>query len=44
MSILTPPARRIDPRGQRFGAGISAAVLTAAWLVLGALAGRSSSA
>lgn len=32
MSILTPPARHIDPRGQRFGAGVSAVVL------LGALA------
>ena len=30
MSILTPPARRIDPRGQRFGAGVSAVVLIAA--------------
>lgn len=27
MSILTPPARSIDPRGQRFGAGVSAVVL-----------------
>ena len=27
MSVLTPPARQIDPRGQRFGAGISALVL-----------------
>jgi uncharacterized protein DUF4395 len=27
VSILTPPARQIDPRGQRFGAGISAIVL-----------------
>jgi hypothetical protein len=27
VSALTPPARRIDPRGQRFGAGVSAAVL-----------------
>jgi hypothetical protein len=26
-TTLTPPARRIDPRGQRFGAGVSAAVL-----------------
>jgi hypothetical protein len=32
MSILTPPARRIDPRGQRFGAGVSAAVLAGAFL------------
>ncbi len=34
MSLLTPPARRIDPRGQRFGAGVSAVVLGAS-LVLG---------
>ncbi len=33
MSILTPPARRIDPRGQRFGAGVSAVVLVAAFLL-----------
>ncbi len=33
MSILTPPARRIDPRGQRFGAGVSAVVLAAAFLL-----------
>jgi len=26
-SVLTPPARQVDPRGQRFGAGVSAAVL-----------------
>lgn len=32
MSILTPPARQIDPRGQRFGAGVSALVLVAAYL------------
>ena len=32
MSILTPPARRIDPRGQRFGAGVSAVILVAAFL------------
>jgi hypothetical protein len=32
---LTPPARSIDPRGQRFGAGLSAFVLVAA-LALGA--------
>jgi hypothetical protein len=32
MSILAPPARRIDPRGQRFGAGISAVMLAAAYL------------
>ena len=31
MSILTPPARRIDPRAQRFGAGVSAAILAAAF-------------
>jgi hypothetical protein len=36
---LTPPARLIDPRGQRFGAGFSAVILAAAvglnapWLV-----------
>jgi hypothetical protein len=28
---LTPPARFIDPRGQRFGAGFSAVVLVAAF-------------
>jgi Domain of unknown function (DUF4395) len=28
---LTPPARFIDPRGQRFGAGLSAVVLVAAF-------------
>ena len=28
---LTPPARLIDPRGQRFGAGVSALVLGAAF-------------
>jgi len=33
VSILTPPARRIDPRGQRFGAGVSAVILAAAYLV-----------
>lgn len=33
MSILTPPARRIDPRGRRFGAGVSAVALAAACLV-----------
>ena len=33
MSILTPPARRIDPRGQRFGAGVSAVVLALAILL-----------
>jgi hypothetical protein len=30
VSILTPPARQIDPRGQRFGAGVSAIVLVVA--------------
>jgi hypothetical protein len=29
---LTPPARLIDPRGQRFGAGVSAAVLALAFV------------
>jgi hypothetical protein len=29
---LTPPARSIDPRGQRFGAGISAAILALAFV------------
>ncbi len=33
MSILVPPARQIDPRGQRFGAGVSAVVLVAAFLL-----------
>lgn len=32
MSILTPPARRIDPRGQRFGAGVSALILAMAYV------------
>lgn len=32
-SLLTPPARRVDPRGQRFGAGFSAAILVAAYLL-----------
>ncbi len=32
---LTPPARLIDPRGQRFGAGVSAVILVAA-IALGA--------
>ena len=31
MSVLTPPARFIDPRGQRFGAGVSALVLGVAF-------------
>lgn len=30
MSILTPPARRIDPRGQRFGAVTALQALLAA--------------
>ena len=29
--ILTPPARAIDPRGQRFGAGVSVAALILAF-------------
>jgi hypothetical protein len=29
---LTPPARRIDPRGQRFAAGLSAVILVLAFL------------
>ena len=33
MSNLTPPARRIDPRAQRLGAGVSAAILAAALIV-----------
>jgi Domain of unknown function (DUF4395) len=32
VSVLTPPARSIDPRGQRFGAGVSAVVLVVAFL------------
>jgi Domain of unknown function (DUF4395) len=32
MTALTPPARSIDPRGQRFGAGVSAALLAVAFL------------
>ena len=31
-SILTPPARRIDPRGQRFGAGVSVVILAIAFV------------
>jgi hypothetical protein len=31
VSTLSPPARRIDPRGQRFGAGVSAAILVASF-------------
>lgn len=30
-SALTPPSRSIDPRGQRFGAGVSAAILVGAF-------------
>jgi Domain of unknown function (DUF4395) len=30
---LTPPARKVDPRGQRFGAGFSAVILVAAYLL-----------
>lgn len=30
---LTPPARAIDPRGQRFGAGVSAIVLAIAFVL-----------
>jgi hypothetical protein len=33
VSILTPPARRIDPRGMRFGAGVSAIVLALAFVL-----------
>jgi Domain of unknown function (DUF4395) len=32
VSVLTPPARSIDPRGQRFGAGVSAVLLVLAFL------------
>jgi hypothetical protein len=32
-SVLTPPARQVDPRGQRFGAGVSAVVLAVAFVV-----------
>jgi Domain of unknown function (DUF4395) len=32
MSKLTPPARQIDPRGQRFGAGVSAVVVVVAFV------------
>jgi hypothetical protein len=31
--LLTPPARQIDPRGQRFGAGFSAVILGAAFVL-----------
>jgi len=33
MSLTPTPARLIDPRGQRFGAGVSAVVLVLAFLV-----------
>jgi hypothetical protein len=33
MSILTPSARHIDPRGQRFGAAVSAGLLAVAFLL-----------
>ncbi len=33
MSTLTPPARQIDPRGQRFGSAVSAVLLTVAFLL-----------
>ena len=33
MSSLTPPARHIDPRGQRFGAAVSVVVLLAAFVL-----------
>lgn len=33
MSVLTPPARFIDPRGQRFGAAVSAVLLAIAFLI-----------
>jgi hypothetical protein len=40
---LTPPARTIDPRGQRFGAGVSVVILALAfltgWFWLAALVG-----
>lgn len=32
-SLLTPPARLVDPRGQRFGAGFSAVILAGAIVV-----------
>jgi hypothetical protein len=35
VSSLTPPARQIDPRGQRFGAGVSAALLVLAFAIGG---------
>jgi hypothetical protein len=30
--VLAPQARMIDPRGMRFGAGVSAVLLVAAWI------------
>jgi hypothetical protein len=33
LSLLTPPARQIDPRGMRFGAGVSVLILALAYLV-----------
>jgi len=42
-SLLTPPARRIDPRGQRFGAGVSVIILAVSfatgWFWLASLVG-----
>ena len=32
-SVLTPPVRQVDPRGQRFGAGVSAVVLVLAFVL-----------
>ena len=32
-SPLTPPARTIDPRGQRFGAGVSVVILVVAFVL-----------
>jgi len=32
-SVLTPPARFIDPRGQRFGAAVSAGILAIAFVL-----------
>jgi hypothetical protein len=32
-SVLTPPARQVDPRGQRFGAGVSAVALVVAFIL-----------
>lgn len=33
VALLTPRARSIDPRGQRFGAGVSAGVLASAFVL-----------